>query len=334
VKFRSWRSEVGPWVVLTCAALLAPAALAPSEAQATVVEKVVAIVGERAIWLSDLRERARPFISRITAGAAPGAQRAAALSQLYGALLDEMVNEELLLRAANKANVGVTGQEISNAIEYKAKAGGITAEQLLKEVENAGWTGLQYREELRRQLLKEKMMSMRFAGRARVREEDLRAQYDDYVKEERKQLGFQAAWIRMDPSGGTSAAQVAELAKRAAVVAAEAKTADFGALARRHSTDSATQETGGLLPEMKPGQLPERVDAALQQLEVGQVSSAIRYGSSYVILKLVKRDESSLPAYDDAKAELEQRVQERKAMEANRTWLAGLRKRTHVDIRW
>jgi parvulin-like peptidyl-prolyl isomerase len=138
----------------------------------------------------------------------------------------------------------------------------------------------------------------------------------------------------MDPSTGTSAAQVAELGKRAVAVAVEAKTADFATLARRHSTDTATQAAGGLLPEMKPGQLPERIDAALQQLEVGQVSAAVRYGSSYVILKLVKRDESSLPDFEDAKPELAQRVQERKLMEANRAWLAGLRKRTHVDIRW
>src|SRR5664280_2990320 len=49
-------------------------------AMATIVERVVAVVGERAILMSDLRERARPFLVRIHQELPAGAQRAAAIS--------------------------------------------------------------------------------------------------------------------------------------------------------------------------------------------------------------------------------------------------------------
>lgn len=301
---------------------------------ATVVEKVVAIVGERAIWLSDLRERTRPLALRVIASTPAGAQRAAALSQLYGTFLDRMVDEELLLRAANKANVTVSGEEINSAVDRVAKSAGVTVKKLMEELETAGYSKLQYREEIRRRLLDEKMMSLRVQGRMRITQQDMRDSYDRVVMEERAQLGFRAAWIRLDLPAGASKADEASVAARASDIAVQARRGDFAELARRHSNDAATVETGGLLPPMKPGQLPPAVDAAVQKLEVGDVSGPIRYGSSFVILKLIERDESQLPEFEEALPELQARVYTEKVDAVRRNWLDNLRQRTHVDIRW
>ena len=56
------KSRVLPAVVLL-GALLA----APNHAEASIVERVVAVVGERPILLSELRQRARPHLIRIAA---------------------------------------------------------------------------------------------------------------------------------------------------------------------------------------------------------------------------------------------------------------------------
>ena len=76
----------------------------------------MAIVGERAILMSDLRERAQPFLARVHAEVPAGAQRAAATSQLYKTLIERMVDEELEQRAANRANVVVSSREIDEAL--------------------------------------------------------------------------------------------------------------------------------------------------------------------------------------------------------------------------
>ncbi|MEQ9317600.1 MAG: hypothetical protein RIF41_00525, partial [Polyangiaceae bacterium] len=69
------RRNLRPWLV---GALLAVAlgTLAPTS-EAVVVERVVAVVGEKAILLSDLRRRARPFLVRLYAQIPSGPQRAA-----------------------------------------------------------------------------------------------------------------------------------------------------------------------------------------------------------------------------------------------------------------
>ena len=84
---------------------------ATGTASASVVERVVAVVGEQALLLSELRERAKPFLMQLGQQAEDEAHRAAATSQLYARLLQRMVEDELEQKAANRANLTVTAAE-------------------------------------------------------------------------------------------------------------------------------------------------------------------------------------------------------------------------------
>jgi peptidyl-prolyl cis-trans isomerase SurA len=61
---------------------------------------VVAVVADKAILLSDLLQRARPFQMQVYGSVPEGASRNAALSQLYKQLIEKLVDEELQGREA------------------------------------------------------------------------------------------------------------------------------------------------------------------------------------------------------------------------------------------
>ena len=302
--------------------------------QAGVVERVVAIVGDRPILLSDLRKRAVPLLMQIQAATQSEAQAAAATSTMYQTLLNRMIDEELERRAAQKQNLRVTQREIDEAVERVARQQGMTGEQLLAEAVRTGLSEKGYRDEIRRQLLEAKLINMRLAGRVRISEDDLQSHYQRYVFEERKRLSFQAAWIRIPAprSADTKAKRAA--AKRAQAIAKRAAAnADFAALARKYSSHAPTRDAGGLLPEVTPDKLPPSVSRVVMGLEVGDVSSPVRQGDDLVIIKLISREESELPTFEEARAELQQRVYMHKMAKARGRWLESLRRRTHVDIR-
>src|SRR5438552_16929741 len=99
------------WVTAAAAAF----AIAPA-AQATVAEKVVAVVGEHAILLSDMRQRARPFLLQLQQRVPAGAQQAAAESEMYKQLIEHMVDERVEQQSAEKAHLTVTTEEIDAGI--------------------------------------------------------------------------------------------------------------------------------------------------------------------------------------------------------------------------
>ena len=310
--------------VLT-AALLALAGWA----QATVIERVVALVGDHAIFLSDLKHRARPLLLRIYTETPEGAQRAAAISQVYKSMLDRMIDEELMQRTANQQRLAVTPQEVDAAIDQLASSNNITKEELLSEAARTGYNASEYRQDLRRQLLEAKLLNPRLQGRIRLVEEDLVSAYQKLQQEERQALGFQAAWILIDGSRRS-----AEEAQRLATsVASQARSGDFAALAARYSDDTSTKQQGGVLPATQPGQLAPAIDRSLFALDVGQVSAPIRVGDSWAILKVLQRQPSQLPPFKEAQAELQNRVYVEKLNAERKRWMENLRRQTHVEVR-
>jgi peptidyl-prolyl cis-trans isomerase SurA len=317
------RSALGRFLL---PATLALACWLPSKAEATVVERIVAVVGERAILMSDVRSRAVPYMAR--AKDLPSeAHRAAAITQLHKTLIQQLVDEELLDRAARKAKIVISEQDITNALERVAKQNKITVERLLEESRNSGMKDGDYRNELRRQLLEARLLSLRVQGRVRVRDEDLRAAYMGIVLDERKKLGLELSWIVLDGKNPQSVTEAEALVHRAR--SGEA----FQELARQYSLDASTRNRGGVLGHLAPGKLPPALDRVAQRLEVGEISSPVRVADRFIIVKLTKRDESQLPDFEEARAELTERVYGEKMAKARRRWLDGLRGQSHVEVR-
>lgn len=329
-------SRVHSWLTPRRLTLCALAALllVASAANATIVERVVAVVGERAILLSDLRKRATPFLLKVYGQSLPDAQRNAAISQVYRATLERMVEEELEQKAAAQARVTVTGQEIDQALKVIAAQNGIPPEQLIDEAKRQGMTETEYRAELRRQVIQQKMANLRLQGRIRVTEDDIQSTYQKLMRQERSQLDFRAAQIVLViPEGADDTTLRAkrnlanQLQKRANA------GAEFAELVRQYSQDPASRKLGGLLPPQKPIELPESIARAVMNLELGETSRPIRFGNALILLKLIEREPSSLPPYEEAQRQLRERVYMEKMAKAREHWLEALRRRTHVEIR-
>lgn len=316
-------------------ALLAALVLSSAgTASASVVERIVAVVGEQALLLSELRERAKPFLLQLGQQAEDEAHRAAATSQLYARLLQRMIEDELEQKAANRANLTVTATELDDALMRIAQQNKVTVARVIEEATKSGLTEQSYRQELRRQLLEAKLLNLRIQGRLRVSDEDVRAAYQKLVVDERKQLGFRAAWIRISAPRSLDAAALRVRRAEADRIVAEARAGvDFAGLARRYSADAPTRESGGFLGRLKPGELPPALDSVALGLDGGAVSEPLRYGDDFVVLKILARDETQLPPFEDAKDELSQRVYMDKMNKARQHWMEGLRRQTHVEIR-
>ena len=316
--------------------LIAAALTVSSVIHAAVVERVIAVVGERVILLSDLQVQARPHLQRLYREVPAGSQRTAAISQLYKALVQRVVDEELQQHAAQRSRLTVTTDEIDNAIGRVAIENNLEVTQVMAEARANGFTDHLYRQEIRRQLLEAKLLNLRVQGRLQVTDEDLRSAYRKLILEERTKLHVDLAWIRLDaPRGGASTKSSATTQRTLAEELSHRARAHqpFAALAQAYSHDTSTRDAGGSLGRHVLATLPRALAQTVLTLEEDEVSSPIQVGRSWVILKLVARQPSTLPAFETVQEQLHQRVYMNKMSRARRQWLDHLRKRTHVEIR-
>ncbi len=332
MKSRSWLSTAALSVLALC---VAPAA------RATVAERVVAVVGEHAILLSDMRMRARPYLVQIRQRLPPGAQQAAAESDLMKQLLQKMVDERVEQQAAEKAHVSVTSDEIDNGLKNVANQQGITVERLVEEAQKTGLTAQEYRDEVRRQILEGKLLQLRVRGRVRVTEDDIKATYLRLQREERSRLGYRLAWVvlRIPPDSSAASRADRDLLAQRIVATARAgvdnrgNRVEFESLAKAFSDDAPTRLAGGDLGHHKPGDLAQAIEDEAMKLEVGGVSSPFRFKNDLVVLKVVSRDTSQLPTLDDVRDELLQRTYAEQMDKARKQWIEEMRHGTYVDVR-
>ncbi len=334
-----------PLLALSGLTLAAALSLSPP-AEAVVVERVVAIIGDKAVFLSDLRERGRPFLMVIQQKVPPGAQQAAAESQMFKELIEKIVDEELEAQAAQKANITVTAEEIDNAFRNIAAAQGTTVAALYKEAATKnGLSQQDYRDEIKRQLLEGKMLQLRVKGRVRITEEDVKAMFDRTVREERRRREYHPQWIVLQLLPGSSPQAVAERKALAAELAQRArKGEDFAALAKKYSDDTKTRDGGGDLGIKAPngtqaaltGRRPvmsAELEEVVMGLDEGQVSDPKLVGDGIVVVKLVDRQPSRYTTLEAARPEMMQRLQAEILEKAKKKWLEELKRKTHLEIR-
>ena len=121
---------------------------------------------------------------------------------------------------------------------------------------------------------------------------------------------------------------------------------DFSALAKEHSEDFVTSESGGDLGYTQPGDLPEELESALAQLEVGSISDIVETKAGIHLVKLldkkavdVPNKETLVPAIREelelqmAKELMPERVEELKDISYNATALQDTADQMALDLK-
>ena len=300
-------------------------------ARAIIIEKIVAVVGDKPVLLSDLRRRARPRLIMVAMQQPDPARSAAGETQAFKDTLDDMINERLIEQAADKAHIGVSSEEIDRAMKQKADSLRMTQAALMAEAGREGFSEQDYRDEIRRQLLEGKMIQLRVQGRVRITEADARASYTRFVGElgEESPVELQAVALQL---GATPQAAQARQALARQVVEQARAGADFCELVKKYSDDVQTRDTCGSRGLQPMKALFPVVRERLSKMEVGAVSDPIQIGDqAIVIFRLNKRQ--PIPSYSQIKDQMMERATGEAVDHQRKLWLDELRRGAFLDVR-
>lgn len=313
--------------------------LAPRPAQAVIVERVVAVVGEKPILLTELRRRARPRLLIVASQAPDQARQAAGEEQAFKETLDEMINERLIEQAADKSHIGVSIEEIDRSMRQKADSlpsqinpgQKMTLSELLAEAAREGFSEQDYRDEIRRQILEGKMIQLRVQGRVRITEQDARAAYTHFVKELGDESPVELQAIAMQLVDSPTAIQAKEALAQQIVSDARAGK-DFCVLVEQYTDDVQTRKTCGSRGVQPVKVLFPVIREQLAGMKIGDVSNPIRIGNqAIVIFKLARRE--PIPSYEQLKDVMIERATNEAVDRQRKIWIEEMRRGVFVEVR-
>jgi peptidyl-prolyl cis-trans isomerase SurA len=305
-------------VVLTALALSIVVSVATPIVRAEVVERVVATVDDEAIFLSDLRKRAMPFLPRLME--VPELQRLAALRQLYEELLEQLINEELVERAAQSQQIRVSAADVDRAVQNVIRQNGLGEEEFWSVVEQQGYTQAEYRSDLRRQLLRYRLLNERVRGRVNITEEDVRRVYDQRTRRANRALRFRTSHVLVSLEEGATATQIAEARELATSLHAELTAETF--------EDAIDEVGGGDLGWLRQGDLPAELEEVLLAMQPGEISEPVRGPSGFHVFLLHERErgDASVPPFEQMRDAIYQEMMGRAMERQERLFLEELRR--------
>lgn len=310
-------------MIMRLAALLAVSLLITSTAHADVVERVVATVNNEAIFLSDLRTRAVPFLPQV-AEAQTETQRMARLKELYDELLTLLIDEKLIRQIARNSGIRVTEADVDNAIENIRLQNNMSEEQFQQALDAQGVSRSQYRKDLKGQILRLKVMNERVRSRVNVTEEEVRARYERRARESGSEIRYQVSHILIPIEEESTATEVAGVRQEADRIR--------GGLTADNFDERAEELGGGQLGWVSPEDLPKTLGQALSRLNTGEISTPLRGNTGFHIFFVKDRQVGSdFPTFDEMKQELYREMLDSAMVRQESVFLEEMRRKAVIN---
>ncbi|MDH0494760.1 peptidylprolyl isomerase [Comamonas aquatica] len=270
-----------------------PAPRAPEATGLRSADYIVAIVNSEPVTNNEVRARMRRVLQAMQA---QGARQTPDQEELAREVLERLIVEKAQIQTAKETGIKVDDYAVDQAIQNLARQNGMNADAMRREMAGQGVTEKMFRDEIRNQMLMQRLQEREVDGRVRVSEQDI----DRYMAEQRSQGG------QTDMANSTinlghilitvpERASPAEVAQRQALAEQALQAArsepDFATVARRFS------EGGQAILGMRPAnRYPSLFIEAVGTTPVGGVVGPIRSAAGFHILKVVDKSANGVAA--------------------------------------
>jgi peptidyl-prolyl cis-trans isomerase SurA len=280
--FRMTRPRHAAWRRTVVCALAWLAMLAQA---ATAQQRIAAVVNDEVVSLQDLNDRLDLVMFTSGVGDTPDARRGLTPQVLRG-----LVEESLQMQEAERLGIGVSDQEIEQALANIAERNSMEVPAMRRLLANAGISFRTLLGQIRSQIAWVKVVNQQVRPRVNVTIDQL----DLAVQEARlseRQPEFLLSEIVLPVDNPSQEDAVAADARR--LIQAVRDGGSFEALARQVSA-AASAERGGDVGWLRSAVIPPELLGALEQLEPGEVSAPLRSPIGYHVFWL--RDRRLAPA--------------------------------------
>jgi peptidyl-prolyl cis-trans isomerase SurA len=301
-------------------------------AQARVVEKIAAVVGDEVVLSSEVEQQAAPFMQQIAAinSATERAARAAALRR---EVLDRLIDEHLIEQQANELKLSVSSEDIDRTIEEIKKEHGLSDAQLAQELRTQQMDMKAYRVMLKEQIKRMRVINVAVGSKVTVSDNDVQGYYDRHIKSgNNTQVKASHIFIAI-PENADAATVIAKEAVARKLLNRAKAGEDFATLAKEFSEDPATRNEGGDLGYFGRDMLPKPIEEMVFAMAIGEVRGPIRADRGFHVIKLIDKRAKDVKPLSDVKEEIRAQLRQKEMERQTKNYLAELRKRTLVDVR-
>lgn len=292
------------------------------------LDRVVAVVNKEVITWSELY-KVMEFEATEQVKNLGEEEKARIFKENEPLFLETLIDMRLQLQEARNLGIGISREEVDEAIENIKKKYSMSDEDFIASVKKEGFTMEEYKKRLAEQILINKVVQYQIRNKIVVSDAEVK-KYIDANKDllsggERyrlKQIFFKRPKNDED---------IKSLEEKAGEVIHRLKAGEnFSDLARIYSEDPSGK-FGGDIGLIEQNQLAIEFANVLSKLKVGDYSMPFWTEKGLHIIKL--EEKISAQSIDDLKEVVRKKLADTKFIESYKSWIKGLREKAYIEIR-
>jgi peptidyl-prolyl cis-trans isomerase SurA len=296
--------------------------LAPASGLSTVVDRIIAVVNDDIITLSELESAFQPYQKRIS-DTYRGPDRDKVIADGRNMILNRMIENRLIQQRSTKTGIVVKDEEVMDTIKDLLRRRNIPMTELTKTLERDGSSLVAYKQEMKDQITRMRLLRREEIG-------------ENYVKHRHEYEGKEAVRIKqilvLLPRDANPALQAKLQADAEGIRKRLIDGESFDLLAAQFS-QGPSAATGGDIGFVEKGTMLPAVDAVAFRLAKDEISKIIVSEVGFHIIQVMDRRGAGAKPIEVVREEIKAKLEEEKMEKGYEEWIVDLRKRSHVEIK-
>jgi len=191
-----------------------------------------------------------------------------------------------------------------------------------------------YREVVRGQVARLKLVQQKVRSRVKVTEQDIRSEYDKYVKlqQDDPEVHIRHIVVLLDANASPEQAEAARQKAKAIAEEARKPGVDFAALAKQRSEGPSARD-GGDIGYFKRGVMLPEYERVAFKLKPGEVSDPVRTEKGWHVIKVEEFRAAPIKSYEQMKDILREQLSRNQLEKATQAYVQELRQAAVIDVK-
>jgi peptidyl-prolyl cis-trans isomerase SurA len=306
--------------------------LLPLNLRGEVVDRIVALVNGEIITLSELEQMGKPYYDQVSQTSTAG-EREEKMKKARMEVLGRLIESRLLEEEMKKRKIEVPERDVDATIQDVLKSSKLTENDMKKALAREGMTYSTYRQRVRDELGKMRLVSREIKSKIVIEDVVLRDYYQKNLEKFTDPLEVKIQQIFFPVPERASQEETAAVEREARPILERArKGEDFAELARKFSKGPEAGD-GGLLGYFKHRELMPELEEAGFKLRPGEISDLVRSPAGFHILRVLERKGGEPRPFAEVQFKIREELSEAEAQKKFEQWMKELKSKAYIEIR-
>jgi peptidyl-prolyl cis-trans isomerase SurA len=246
--------------------------------------------------------------------------------------LRDLIDQSLLVQRGKDMGISVETEVIKRLDQIRVQNGLTSMEDLEKAVSTQGINWEDFKDNIRKGLLTQRVISQEVGSHINVGKEEIAKYYQDHKKEyvRPEQVALREIVVSTE---GKKDSELPDLKKKAETALKRVKDGEeFGEIAKRFS-DGSTAKQGGFLGVYKRGELSKELEDTVFSMKKNDLTDVMDTKQGYLVLQVLEHYDEGEQSLSKVEGEITDKLYSERMEPKLRDYLKTLREQSYVVIK-